>query len=78
MACLLFHPLDVEVSPQPGGGFHTIAPFGKQNLRSFGGVFDRTCVRPHDVASVTPRAGMLFGKPGSHRFRELHALEPRV
>lgn len=28
--------------------------------------------------SMTPRAGMLFGRLGSHRFRELHALEPRV
>ena len=28
--------------------------------------------------SMTPRAGMLFGRPGSHRFRELQALEPRV
>lgn len=27
--------------------------------------------------STTPRAGMLFGRLGSHRFRELHALEPR-
>ena len=26
---------------------------------------------------MTPRAGMLFGRPGSHRFRELQALEPR-
>ena len=27
--------------------------------------------------SMTPRAGMLFGRLGSHRFRELQALEPR-
>ncbi|WP_298967111.1 hypothetical protein, partial [uncultured Roseibium sp.] len=27
--------------------------------------------------SITPPAGMLFGKLGSHRFRELQALEPR-
>ena len=52
--------------------------FGKQNHRSFGGVFDRTCVRPLNVALITPRAGMLFGKLGSHRFREKPALEPRV
>lgn len=51
--------------------------FGKLDLRFFGGIFDRTCVRPHDVASMTPRAGMLFGRLGSHRFRELPALEPR-
>ena len=41
------------------------------------GVFDRTCVRPLSVAFMTPRAGMLFGRRGSHRFRELPALEPR-
>jgi len=52
--------------------------FGKRNLRFVGGVFDRTCVRPLSVAFMTPRAGMLFGRPGSHRFRELQALEPRV
>jgi len=52
--------------------------FGKLDLRSFGGVFDRTCVRPLSVAFMTPRAGMLFGRPGSHRFRELQALERRV
>ena len=51
--------------------------FGKRNLRFVGGVFDRTCVRPLSVAFMTPRAGMLFGRPGSHRFRELQALEPR-
>ena len=51
--------------------------FGKLNLRSFGGVFDRTCVRPLSVAFMTPRAGMLFGRLGSHRFRELQALGPR-
>jgi len=28
--------------------------------------------------SMTPRAGMPFGRLGSHRFGELHALEPRV
>jgi hypothetical protein len=27
---------------------------------------------------MTPRAGMLFGRLGSHRFRELQALERRV
>ena len=51
--------------------------FGKRNLRFVGGVFDRTCVRPLSVAFMTPRAGMLFGRRGSHRFRELPALEPR-
>ena len=39
---------------------------------------DGACVRPLDVALMTPRAGMLFGRLGSHRFRELQALEPRV
>jgi hypothetical protein len=52
--------------------------FGKRNLRFIGVVLDRTCVRPLSVAYVTPRAGMLFGRLGSHRFRELQALEPRV
>lgn len=32
---------------------------------------NRSCVRPHDVACLTPRAGMLFGRRGPHRFREL-------
>ncbi len=27
--------------------------------------------------ATTPRAGMRFGRPGSHRFRERHALGPR-
>ena len=38
---------------------------------------DGACVRPLSVAFMTPRAGMLFGRRGSHRFRELPALEPR-
>ena len=52
--------------------------FCKRNLRCFGRIFDRTCVRPLDVPLMTPRAGLLFGKLDSHRFRELPALEPRV
>ena len=52
--------------------------FGKHYLRfSAGSSIGRVsglCVWP----SMTPRAGMLFGRLGSHRFRELQALEPRV
>lgn len=51
--------------------------FGKRKLRSFGGIYDRTCVRPLNVVFMTPRAGMLFGRLGFHRFRELQALKPR-
>ena len=61
-----------------GWGVCGLPLFGKRNLRFVGGVFDRTCVRPLSVAFMTPRAGMLFGRPGSYRFRELQALEPRV
>ena len=33
--------------------------------------FNRSCVRPLNVAFVTPRASMLFGRLDPHRFREL-------
>lgn len=39
---------------------------------------DRTCVRPLNVGFHDARAGMLFGRLGSHRLRELQGLEPRV
>jgi hypothetical protein len=50
--------------------------FGKHNPRSVGRVYDQKCVGPLSVALMMPRAGMVFGRLGSHRFRERQALVP--
>ena len=52
--------------------------FGKRNPRSIGEFFDRTCVRPLNVAFMAAPAGMQFGRLGSHWFKELQVLEPQV
>src|SRR6056297_914957 len=53
--------------------------FGKLDLRSFGGVFDRTCVRPLSVAFHDATGRYAVRKAGFTSVqRACRALEPRV
>ena len=51
-------------------------PILQADLLTFWQGFNRSCVRPLGVAVLTPRAGMLFGRQGPHRFRELCCSRP--
>jgi hypothetical protein len=68
--------------PPPAGiVYHDVCGcplFGKRYLRFSAGSSIGRVSGLFVWPSMTPRAGMLFGRLGSHRFRELQALELRV
>ncbi len=64
-------PVSQELEPPANTGRVWMPPVLQVVLSTFGPGFNRSCVRPHSVAVLTPRSGMLFGRPGPHRFREL-------
>jgi hypothetical protein len=48
-----------------------LPPVLQADFSTVGLGFNWSCVRPRDVACLTPRAGMPFEKQGPNRFREL-------
>jgi len=51
-------------------------PIKQANFSTFWQGFNRSCVRPLIVTVLTSRAGMLFGRLGPYRFRELCCSHP--